>query len=328
VADRVALITSCVDVASMQGLEIGALHHPLVPPGSGNVRYVDHLPTEALRAKYSTDVSGEDVAATLVDVDFVWSPGVRLREVVGDWAPVDYVIASHVIEHIANPIDWLEQMAEVLADGGVLCLAIPDKRVSFDARRPVSTLGQLIDASMRSVSMTTHQQIFDFCSSYLANADIRALWDGMDPRSVPRTDMDSPAQYAYSVCLAQQENGAYVDVHANTFTPESFVDILLGLAEIGRLGFAVADFHPTRRPTNEFYVSLEKLPDGLEPSERRARQHAGFALCETRLRRAHRVLPPRTSPLLRAKWRARRTVRRRLGVVKRRLASRGTGGVS
>lgn len=48
----------------------------------------------------------------------------------------DFVMASHVLEHIANPLRALQEFKRVLKPGGVVLILVPDKRYTFDHRRP------------------------------------------------------------------------------------------------------------------------------------------------------------------------------------------------
>jgi SAM-dependent methyltransferase len=57
----------------------------------------------------------------------------------------DFLLASHVLEHIANPLRALEEWARVLCDGGLMVLVVPHKDGTFDHRRPITTLQHLID---------------------------------------------------------------------------------------------------------------------------------------------------------------------------------------
>jgi len=59
-------------------------------------------------------------------------------------ATYDFVLASHVLEHIANPILALSEWKRLLKDQGVLVLILPQKDRTFDYRRPVTTLEHLI----------------------------------------------------------------------------------------------------------------------------------------------------------------------------------------
>lgn len=58
-------------------------------------------------------------------------------------ASYDFVLASHVLEHIANPIQALSEWKRLLKDRGLLVLILPDKHRTFDHRRPVTTLEHL-----------------------------------------------------------------------------------------------------------------------------------------------------------------------------------------
>lgn len=57
----------------------------------------------------------------------------------------DYVISSHCIEHLANPLKGLSEWIRVLKPGGLLVVIFPDKNRTFDHQRPVTTLSHLID---------------------------------------------------------------------------------------------------------------------------------------------------------------------------------------
>jgi SAM-dependent methyltransferase len=57
----------------------------------------------------------------------------------------DFVLASHVIEHVANPIKALAEWSRVTRDDGVMIVVVPHKDATFDHRRPVTTLEHLAD---------------------------------------------------------------------------------------------------------------------------------------------------------------------------------------
>ena len=43
---------------------------------------------------------------------------------------LDYVVASHVLEHVANPIAALAECYRVIRPGGILYLVVPDRRAT------------------------------------------------------------------------------------------------------------------------------------------------------------------------------------------------------
>lgn len=58
---------------------------------------------------------------------------------------LDYVCASHVLEHLANPIRALWEWVRILKPGGIIWLKIPDKRKTFDVTRERTTLKHIIE---------------------------------------------------------------------------------------------------------------------------------------------------------------------------------------
>jgi predicted SAM-dependent methyltransferase len=119
------------------GIEIGALHNPLPVPSSARVRYVDRMAVPALERQYP-----ELRRQKLVNVDII-DDGERLTRVPG--ASQDFVIANHFLEHCQDPIGALESMFRVLRPGGILYLAVPDRRFTFDAGRPVTSLEHVLE---------------------------------------------------------------------------------------------------------------------------------------------------------------------------------------
>jgi SAM-dependent methyltransferase len=118
------------------GIEIGALHNPMPVSPDAQVRYVDNLSLAAQRHHYP-ELSGYELVEPnlIADAD--------LLTMIGD-ASVDFVIANHVIEHLPDPIGALKEWYRVLRPGGILFLAVPDKRVTFDRDRPRTALAHLV----------------------------------------------------------------------------------------------------------------------------------------------------------------------------------------
>jgi len=59
-------------------------------------------------------------------------------------ASYDFLISSHTLEHLANPIKGLAEWIRVLKEKGVLLLLLPHREHTFDHNRPVTTLSHLI----------------------------------------------------------------------------------------------------------------------------------------------------------------------------------------
>jgi len=112
------------------GIEIGALQRRLpVPPGC-TVKYIDRMPIAELLAHYP-----ELAGMALQQPDLI-DDG-ELLKTIADLSQ-DFVIANHFFEHSRNPIQTLFNLARVIRTGGVLYMAVPDKRYTKDLPRTVT----------------------------------------------------------------------------------------------------------------------------------------------------------------------------------------------
>ena len=119
------------------GLDIGPLHRPMVKHKGMQVRYVDRFPVEKLREHYP-----ELAKFDLIEPDFL--DDAETLSTFPDNTE-DFVIASHVIEHMRNPIGAVENWLRVLKTGKHLYLVVPDYRKIFDKHRKRTTLQHMIE---------------------------------------------------------------------------------------------------------------------------------------------------------------------------------------
>jgi len=56
----------------------------------------------------------------------------------------DFILSSHSLEHIANPIKALKEWLRVLKKGGGILLILPDQKFTFDNKRPVTEFSHLL----------------------------------------------------------------------------------------------------------------------------------------------------------------------------------------
>jgi SAM-dependent methyltransferase len=252
---------AAIDVAQMRGLEIGPLATPRVRKEEGPVRYVDHASTEELRRKYATDRGMRDRLGDIVDVDYVIGEKTTISEAVVEDAPFDYVIASHVIEHIPDPIGWMDDVTHTLRTGGILSLVIPDKRYCFDINRSLTEVSDLVDANLRQLRQPSFRQAYDFYAKAINGmVDPVAAWAGTADYSLAvRQDFDDPDVAALDACRRMQNSDEFVDVHCHVLTPDSFLGLFEKLVHLDLIDYEIAGFFPTELNNLEFYVSLRSL---------------------------------------------------------------------
>jgi SAM-dependent methyltransferase len=112
------------------GIEIGALQKPLKLSEGCQVRYIDRMTIGKLLEHYPEMAKYPLQAPDIVD------DGQQLAHVAED--SQDFIIANHFLEHCPDPIRSIHNMLRVVKQGGVLYLAVPDKRHTFDLRRPAT----------------------------------------------------------------------------------------------------------------------------------------------------------------------------------------------
>jgi SAM-dependent methyltransferase len=205
------------------GLEIGALQRPLPVPDRCTVTYVDRMPLAELLLHYP-ELRGLPIQKPdLVD------DGETLRLV----APgsQQFVVANHFLEHCENPIEALATFARVLAPGGVLYMAVPDKRFTFDIDRPATPYDALADAFERGVRRDRDAQYVEW-AAYV--------------NRVPESEVSAAA------ARLRQER---YSIHFNVWALADLVDFLQRAIRDGELPFSLAWIASSE---NEVIVILRK----------------------------------------------------------------------
>ena len=250
-----------IDVTRSAGLEIGPLDRPIVQRDDGvEVYYLDHLDTEGLHRKYR-DHEGR-VLDDIVPVDYPLGED-RISEVVD--REVDYVVASHVVEHVPDVIGWLLELGRVLRPEGRVFLAVPDMRFTFDVERPLTSLGKLVEDHRREKTRPSLADVLDQ-HAYHVRVDPAEVWKARRPRrgwrSAPPAPEPPPRSFdlAKSLELAERATHAYVDCHCSVFTCESFQQLVSGLHALGLQPFAVEHVREVEEPFNDFLCTLVKRP--------------------------------------------------------------------
>ncbi|MDQ6943261.1 MAG: class I SAM-dependent methyltransferase [Candidatus Eremiobacteraeota bacterium] len=132
---RTELLAAIGETLSGGGVEFGAGANPFPVGPSAKVRYADRNSADELHDRAYFGEAGlvpDDIRA-----DFEAMEGLPPDS-------LDFIIASHVIEHTSNPLRALESAHSRLRIGGRLVLVVPDKNVTFDKDRAVTTLEHLL----------------------------------------------------------------------------------------------------------------------------------------------------------------------------------------
>lgn len=235
------------------GLEIGPSHNPVASKREGyRVKVLDHLDQRGLIEKYKDD-PGVDTSR-IEEVDFVWR-GEPFSELIDRGERFSWIIASHVVEHVPDLIRFLNECDAVMEPGGVLTLAVPDKRFCFDRFRPLSSLGLVVDAHLSDSTRPSPGTVFDFYLNY-ARRNGRDGWNAGDLGRL---------QFAFDFrksmeMMSLSRDGNYVDVHQWCFTPSSFRLLIDDLYRMGMTQLREVEF--LEQDGFEFFVWLSRAGSG------------------------------------------------------------------
>lgn len=243
------------------GLEIGPLHQPLAMPPHARARYVDRMPIDELRSEYP-----ELVEWDLTPVDVI-DDGEKLNTVAAE--SQDFIVANHFLEHCEDPIGTIETHLGKLKPGGVLFYAVPDKRYTFDFRRPVTPLEHMV-ADYDEGPDGSRREHYD-------------EWAQMVLVEEGESEQDSLAK-------ARRLEEEKYSIHMHVWTQAEFLGLILACRQ--RLGEDF-DLEAAARQGLEFVVVLRKrgaLPEPAQPAQ--ARRPGLLSRVGAKLRRTGRRLRP------------------------------------
>lgn len=226
-----------------EGLEIGPLHQPLTMPPQAKARYVDRMQVDELRREYPELADWDLTPIDVVD------DGERLSTVAD--GSQDFIVANHFLEHCENPIGTIETHLAKLRPGGLLFYAVPDKRFTFDHRRPVTPLEQMIADYEEGPERSRREHYDDWARLVIA----------ADGESEERC-----------LATARELEAAGYSIHMHVWTQAEFLRLILHCRE--RFGECF-DIEASARQGIEFMVVLRKEgtlpPTNADPASIRAR---------------------------------------------------------
>jgi len=275
------------------GVEVGPGHHPLAIPYPGvSVRYVDRWrPDESLELFTNVEsgaaFTAPDIVANL-DVD-----GLAAL----DDASQDFVIASHLLEHLADPLRQLGEIHRVLRVGGIGLLFLPDRRYTFDRRREATPLEHLVADHEDHVTFVSDVHVED----YLRKTDD---WDDS------WTDDERQSQFE----LHRRRS-----IHAHCWTQDEFLEVIVHTVGTMDMQWELLDalFIEDVGGGSEFGMALRRGRAGRDPAVEadrlrltweglRGRAQERAALEQQLVR--FRSIPG--YPVVRGAWRLQRRLRR------------------
>jgi SAM-dependent methyltransferase len=91
----------------------------------------------------------------------VMSPGDITGETFG------HVIANQTLKYCPNPVLYLRELQKLLNGGGILFIAIPDKKFTFDRNRPLTIFDLIVGDYLNQSTAVDLLDVFDFEISHV-----------------------------------------------------------------------------------------------------------------------------------------------------------------
>ena len=164
-----------------QGIEIGGLHRPLRLYEGATVKYVDRLSTEEVRRFYPDVADQPQVNVDIVDDAEILS---KIADV-----SVDFVIANRLIEQTRNPIGTVENFLRVVKPGGIIFMAIPDKRFTFDRSREITPFAHIREDYLRGPEWSDREHYEDWARKVRQFPDEKAILRNVNESMAKRVNI-------------------------------------------------------------------------------------------------------------------------------------------
>jgi len=227
-------------------LEIGPFAQPVLR--SRNVKYFDVMDRAGLAERIQRENITVLKAKNIPEIDFV-SPTGDLNVVDQKF---DCVVSSHCIEHQPDVVRHLQQVENILTDGGCYFVIVPDKRYCFDHYIEESTLEDVLQSHIEKRTVHSKQNVIKHLALTTHNEPARH-WEG-DNGEKP----NDPERIVRAEKIFEDANGAYIDVHSLFLTPKSFRAIFNALHDRGLTKLKPIRVYDTPVRWNEFCAILQK----------------------------------------------------------------------
>lgn len=235
-------------------LEIGPLLIPLFTKDEANVYYADIRSTEEIAKLYENDPNIDPAA--LVPVDFVIKES--YAQSLKDVEKFDYIMTSHVLEHIPRLIEFFLDIAKVMQEDGRFYALIPDHRYCFDHFRQPTSFAEAYYIHTQNINNAPWRVMDQLLDGVEIN-NAQLFWkDETAARTClsPSPEIFAKAKAAFKRAL----NGEFGDHHFSVFTPRSFLLLTYNMMRAGLFPFSYELFYPTPAQSFTFVAVLRLCP--------------------------------------------------------------------
>ena len=149
-----------------KGIEIGAGNLPMVFENKVEITYIDQNSQEELQ-KIFPEIDYPQLGKVVI--------GSADEPLNAEYNAYNFLVASHVIEHLKNPFKSLEYWCEVVKEGGYIYIIVPNRDDCFDKGRPYTDVSHLAqEYRLDNDSVQLKQNLVNHIREHYGNADFRS----------------------------------------------------------------------------------------------------------------------------------------------------------
>lgn len=209
-------------------------NNPMVAKRDGyNVHALDVFSREQLQRNIADDPY-LSVSVELENVDFAGS-AIEIAELAPEeeHGQHDAILSSHNFEYLPNPIKFSQDCERTRKPGGKLIMAVPDARAAFDIHRPLTTVGEWLEAWLEDRERPTPKQIFEHhgLMSFSADEGPKVPCSGFDMEG--HAIFSDELQHCFDRWTGERNDDTYSDAHSTVMIRASVEAIILEIKILG-----------------------------------------------------------------------------------------------
>ncbi len=232
---RFQFIEKNIKLSISHGLEIGACDLPTVSSIHGTCQYADFRSHEEMSRLWNININD------VTPVDYILKRNAEVSDQIKN-QKFDYAILCHVIEHVPNPIGYINDIHKILNPGGIIMITCPDKRATFDSTRISTSIEHLLMDYYNKSDYPSLEHILDFSKAAITDLNDKSIKQPKD---------------FYDWACKNYESGE-ADAHCHVWTDHEFFSQINYFISGGFIeNMIIHDTINNAAPFNEFMMILK-----------------------------------------------------------------------
>lgn len=261
---RRRFLASKFKLKDISTLEVGAMDMPTFYPDEAAIAFMDYYSDEEFASLAKAGRLSRPLESlmpvSVVAKDKYFASKIDRR--------FDLILAAHVIEHVPDPISWLNELSALLTDDGAIFLAVPDRRYTLDYLRPLTTPFGLLRAHDDDATTPDLYTAADF---YFNKRSVSAkdAWAGGEGLAQKLAAAECTMRAAVERArYALSGPAAHVNIHCHVFSGDTFALLWRSLEGGGYVNLRLEQLVDVQKDGNEFWALLRRKPKVAEAARR------------------------------------------------------------